>query len=74
MQEVVRLVEESFQIAWNYLEAIGELGDRTVAAAHLLLTIEGLLKCGECHRLVLSNKAISAYQAFRASEVVALAP
>jgi hypothetical protein len=72
MKDVIRLVEESFQIAWDYLEATGELGDRTTASVHLMRTIEGLLKSGERHRLVLSNTAISTYQHFRASEVVVL--
>jgi hypothetical protein len=69
MKEVIRLVEESFQIAWNYLEATGELGDRPTASAHLMRTIEGLLKSGVRNRLVLSNRAISSYQHFQASEI-----
>ena len=52
----------SFQIAWDYLEATGELGNPDRAAQHLLDTIEGMIRHGERRPLLLSNKAIAAYQ------------
>jgi hypothetical protein len=62
------LVENSFQIAWDYLEATGELGRPDTAARHLLDTIELMVRQGERRRLVLSNKAIASYQRFRAEQ------
>jgi hypothetical protein len=62
------LVENSFVIAWNYLEATGELGHPDTAADHLLDTIEIMVRRGERRRLVLSNKAIASYQRFRAEQ------
>jgi len=55
----------SFQIAWDYLEATGELGDPDRAAHHLLDTIEAMIRQGERRPLLLSNKAIASYQRFR---------
>jgi hypothetical protein len=60
------LVENSFQIAWDYLERTGELGNREVASRVLLDAIEIMIRRGERRKLLLSNKAIDAYQRFRA--------
>ena len=59
-EALAKLIEDSFQIAWDYLEATGELGAPDIAANTLLDTIETLVKHGERRRLLLSNKAISA--------------
>lgn len=59
---------DSFQIAWDYLEASGELGNPDTAAGHLLDTIEAMIRLGERRRLVLANKAIIGYQRFRAEQ------
>ena len=40
------LIENSFQIAWDYLEATGELGNPDAAARHLLDTIEVMIRQG----------------------------
>jgi hypothetical protein len=66
------LLEESFEIAWNYLQATGELGDATTANRFLGETIERMIRAGQRSRLVLSNKAISAYQRFRLDHGVRL--
>ena len=63
---IPRLVETSFRIAWNYLEGAGELDDYDRAARLLLDTIETMIRQGERRRLLLANKAISAYQRARA--------
>jgi hypothetical protein len=55
-----QLLEESFQIAWDYLEWTGELGDGATASRFLSDTIEARIRRG-----ALSNRAISAYQRFR---------
>src|SRR5215204_2488587 len=46
-----KLIEDSFQIAWDYLEATGELSAPDIAASTLLDTIEALVKHGERRRL-----------------------
>jgi hypothetical protein len=62
-----QLLEESFQIAWEYLERTGELGDAAAASRYLSDTIEIMIRKGERSRLMLSNRAIGAYQRFRLS-------
>jgi hypothetical protein len=57
-----QLLEESFQIAWEYLERAGELGDGAMASRFLSDTIETMIRRGQRSRLLLSNRAISAYQ------------
>ena len=61
-----QLVETSFRIAWDYLEGAGELEDYHMAARLLLDTIETMIRQGERRRLLIANKAISAYQRARA--------
>ena len=67
------LIENSFQIAWDYLEATGELGNPDTAARHLLDTIETMIRRGERRRLLLSNRSIASYQRFRAERGMSLA-
>ena len=57
--------EESFGIAWNYLQATGELDDAATANRFLGDTIELMIRAGHRNRLVLSNEAIFAYQRFK---------
>jgi hypothetical protein len=63
-----QLLEESFQIAWEYLERTGELGDGAIASRFLSDTIEAMIRRGQRSRLALSNRAIAAYQRFRVPE------
>ena len=60
-----QLLEESFQIAWEYLERTDELGDAVAASRFLSDSIEIMIRKGERSRLALSNRAIGAYQRFR---------
>jgi hypothetical protein len=69
-----KLLEESFQIAWEYLERTGELGDGAVASRFLSDTIEAMIGRGQRSRLALSNRAISAYQRFRSSGATGSGP
>ena len=62
-----QLLEESFQIAWEYLERTGELGDGAAASRFLSDVIETMIRRGQRSRLALSNRAISDYQRFRSS-------
>lgn len=60
------LIEISIQIAWDYLERSGELGDPNVASRFLMNSVESMVRNGERRRLMLSNKAIDDYKKFRA--------
>jgi hypothetical protein len=60
------LVESSIQIAWDYLERTGELGNPEAASKVLFDTIEMLIRHGERRKILLANKAIDAYKRFRA--------
>ncbi|HXM75301.1 MAG TPA: hypothetical protein VN971_00835 [Thermoanaerobaculia bacterium] len=62
-----QLLEDSFQIAWEYLERSGELGDGASASRFLSDVIETMIRRGQRGRLAKSNRAISAYQRFRSS-------
>ena len=62
-----QLLEDSFQIVWEYLERSGELGDGASASRFLSDVIETMIRRGQRSRLALSNRAISAYQRFRLS-------
>jgi hypothetical protein len=53
-----QLPEDSFQIAWEYLERTGELGDAAAASRFLSDTIEIMIRRGQRSRLTLSNRAI----------------
>ena len=59
------LIDSSIEIAWDYLNRTGELGDAIVAGRFLSDTIELMVRRGERRRLMLANKAIAAYQQFR---------
>ena len=69
-ETVPTLVENSLGIAWDYLEATGELGNPDTAANHLLDTIETMIRHGERRRLLLSN--IASYQQFRVEQGLSL--
>jgi hypothetical protein len=62
-----QLLEESFQIAWEYLDRTGELGDDAAASRFLSDTIETMIRQGQRIRLALANRAIGGYQRFRSS-------
>lgn len=55
------LVEQSVQIAWDYLERTGELSDAIDASWFLRWTILKMVRQGEHRRLLLSNRAINDY-------------
>jgi hypothetical protein len=59
------LVEHSIQIAWDYLERTGELGDPEIASKVLLDAVEAMIRQGVRSRLLLSNRAITAYLRFK---------
>ena len=59
------LIASSIEIAWDYLERTGELGDADLACRFLTNAVELMVQRGERRRLMLANKAITAYQQFR---------
>ena len=59
MVSLSQLLEESFEIAWDYLERTGELGDAAAASRFLSDTIEIMIRGGQRNRLALSNRASS---------------
>jgi hypothetical protein len=61
------LMEKAIEIAWDYLERTGELGDPEEASKFLMNRVEAMIRRGERSRLVLSNKAITAYQQAKAA-------
>jgi hypothetical protein len=56
------LLEESVQIAWEYLERTGEIDDPLEAGRFLGDVVEAMIRQGTRSRLLLSNRAITAYQ------------
>lgn len=59
------LMEESIQIAWDYLERTGQIDDPEFASAFLLKAVEQAVRLGERRKLMLSNLAITAYERAR---------
>jgi hypothetical protein len=64
-------IENAIQIAWDYLERSGELGNASEASQFLLKSIEIMVRQGERRRLRLSNKAIIDYQKHKAKQIAA---
>jgi hypothetical protein len=59
------LIEDSIQIAWDYLERTGELEQPEIASKFLLDSVELMIRRGVRSRLLLSNRAITAYLRFK---------
>jgi hypothetical protein len=55
-----RLLEESVEIAWNYLQGSGELEND--AARYLSDVIELMIRRGQRNRMYLANMAIIKYR------------
>jgi hypothetical protein len=56
------IVEDSFDIAWGFLEKSGELGQPDASANILLDSIHQQIRAGERRKLMLANRAIFAYR------------
>jgi hypothetical protein len=61
------LIERSTEIAWDYLDRTGDLGEPEMAARFLLDTVQQMMREGEHRPLMLSNKAIDAYRRLRSA-------
>ena len=66
------LMENSIQIAWDYLEGTGELGDPELAARFLTDVVEILIQRGETRKLLLANRAIDAFLRFKVERLLSL--
>jgi hypothetical protein len=62
MFDVETIAEESFTIAWDYLERAGSIGDPDAALVELGDEIIALLGKGEHHKIRIANLAIDAYR------------
>jgi len=62
MEKLSHLVENAFMIAWEYLEATGELGEAEGAAGELLDIIHTMVRTGERRRILIANVAIETYK------------
>jgi len=60
--EQANLIESSVQIAWDYLDLAGEIEDGLFTRRFLLRHVEKLFAEGVRSRLLLSNRAIMAYE------------
>ena len=70
---VVSALEESFDIAWSFLEKSGELRGAAESANIILDPIEQQWRAGERRKLMLANRAISSYRA-RVAQIPAVTP
>ena len=62
---VYALMENSIQIAWDYLERTGQIDDPEFTSKFLLQFVEHAVRMGERRQLMLTNLAISAYERLR---------
>lgn len=67
------LTEETIQIAWNFLERAGEIDDPGEATQFLVNKIEFMIAQGQRNKLVLSNRAISAFKEYKKARTIELA-
>jgi hypothetical protein len=68
-----QLLTEAKQIAWDFLERCGEIDDVWEASQFLTLKIDQMIGQGQRNRLVLSNRAIAAFQEYRRARTIELA-
>jgi hypothetical protein len=66
------LVESAVQIAWDFLAAAGELDDPAEANRFLTGKIEFMIGQGQRNKLVLSNRAILAFQQYKRARAAEL--
>jgi hypothetical protein len=67
------LLEETMQIAWNFLDRSGEIDDAAEAKRFLTGKIEFMIGQGQRNKLLLSNRAIAAFREYRAARTIELA-
>jgi hypothetical protein len=71
-EPIPNVMENSIQMAWDFLDRTGELGEPEIAARVLLEAVEGMIRQGERRPLMLSNKAIDVYKRFKSERHLVL--
>ena len=66
------LLEEAVTIALDFLDRTGEIDDRDEACQFLVDKVRFMIAQGQRNRLLLVNRAISAYQRYRHARTVEL--
>ncbi|MBO4224776.1 hypothetical protein AAFX91_13120 [Bradyrhizobium sp. 31Argb] len=66
------LLESAVQIAWDYLRRAGEIDDPVEAHHFLIEKVAFMISQGQHNRLVLSNRAISAFQQYKRARTIEL--
>jgi hypothetical protein len=66
------LLEESVKIAVDFLDRTGEIDDIGETRQFLVNKVEFMIAQGQRNRLLLANRAITAYQRYRKARTVEL--
>ncbi len=66
------LAEGAIQIALNYLERSGEIDDYTETCEFLIAKVAFMIKHGQRNRLLLANRAITAFERYRLARTIEL--
>lgn len=56
------VIEDSFNIAWGFLERFGQLSNAETSTDFLIRFIEDQIRSGERRPMMIANRAIDAYQ------------
>ena len=73
MAQLSVLMEQSVQVAWDYLERSEEIHDASSCSLFLSKCIEEMIRQGVRSRLILSNRAIDQYKRATASRPLEVA-
>jgi hypothetical protein len=61
-ENLSHLIEHSVQIVWDYLERTGQISDVPFTSRFLSAAVEEMVRKGEHRRLMLANRAITAFE------------
>jgi hypothetical protein len=64
------LMANAIQIALNYLQRSGEIDDYTETCEFLADKVEAMIRQGQRNRLMLANRAITAFQNYRSARTI----
>jgi len=66
------LLDQSVQIALDYLERSGEVDDASETCLFLTKKVEAMIARGQHSKLVLANRAIADFQRYRKARTIEL--
>jgi hypothetical protein len=66
------LLEGAIRIALNYLERSGEIDDYTETCEFLIAKIGFMIREGQRNKLLLANRAITAFERYRMARTIEL--